>query len=71
MSEEHQTLWSALSHDLAKLDSLKFPRFVTSEDSPAYFYIFCDTSKGVCSFQLIVCKMVSPTWHLQKLRSHL
>ena len=42
VSEEYQSLWSALSHDLAKLDSLKFPRFVTSEVSPTDFYIFCD-----------------------------
>ena len=50
VSEEHQTLWSALSNDLAKLDSLKFLRFVTSEDSPADFDIFCDASKGSYSF---------------------
>ena len=50
MSEEYQTLWSALSHDLTKLDLLKFPRFVTSEDSPADFYIFCDASNGANGF---------------------
>ena len=50
VSEEYQTLWSALSHDLAKFDSLKFPRFVTSEDSHADFYIFCDASKGAYGF---------------------
>ena len=48
--EEYQTLWSALSHDLAKIDSLKFPRFVTSEDSPADFYILCDASSGDFGF---------------------
>ena len=50
MSEEYQTLWSALSHDLAKIDSLKFPRFVTSDNIPANFYIFCDASKGAYGF---------------------
>ena len=49
-SEEYQTLWSALSHDLVKLDSLKFPRFVINEDSPVDFYIFCDASKGAYDF---------------------
>ena len=39
-----------LSHDLAKLDLLKFPTFVTSEDCPADFYIFCDASKGDFAF---------------------
>ena len=39
-----------MSHDLAKLDSLKLPRLVTSENSPADFYIFCDASKGAYSF---------------------
>ena len=50
VSEEYQTLWSPLSHDLAKLDSLKFPRFVTSEDSTTDFCIFCDASKGAYGF---------------------
>ena len=50
VSEEYQTLWSALSHDLAKFDSLKIHRFVTSEDSPANFYIFSDASKGAYLF---------------------
>ena len=50
VSEEYQTIWAALSYDLTKLDSLKFPRFVTSEDSPADFYIFCDVSKGAYGF---------------------
>ena len=50
VSEEYQTLWYALSHDLAKLDSLKFLRFVTSEDSPADFYIFCDAFLGADGF---------------------
>ena len=45
VSEEYQTLWSALSHDLAKLDSLKFSRFATSEDNSADFYTFCDAPK--------------------------
>ena len=47
---EYQTLWFALSHDLAKLDSLKFPRFVAIEYSPANFHIFCDTAKGAYCF---------------------
>ena len=47
---EYQTLWSALSHNLAEFDSLKLPRFGTSEDSPVNFYIFCDASKGAYSF---------------------
>ena len=42
MSEKYQTLCSALSYDLVKLDTLKFPRFVTNEDGPADSYIFCD-----------------------------
>ena len=50
VSEEYQTILSALSHDLAKLNSLKFSRFVTSEDNPADLYIFCDASKGANSF---------------------
>ena len=51
VSEEYQTQWSALSHDLAKLNLLKFSRFVTSEDSPADLYIFCDASKGPYGFE--------------------
>ena len=50
VSEEYPTLWSALSHDLAKLDSLKFPRFVNHEDTSADFYIFCDASKGAYDY---------------------
>lgn len=50
MPEEFQTLWPALSRDLAKLDSLQFPRFVISEVGPADLYIFCDASKGAYGF---------------------
>ena len=35
VSKEFQNLWSALSCDLAKPDSLQFPRFVISEDGLA------------------------------------
>ena len=49
VSEVYQTHWSALSHDLAKLNSLKFPWFVTSEECPADFYILGDASKRFCS----------------------
>ena len=35
---------------MAKLDSLKFPRFVTSEDSPVKLYIFFDAFKGAYGF---------------------
>ena len=48
VSEEYQTILSALSHDLIKLDSLKFPRFITGEDSPTD--IFRDASKGAYGF---------------------
>ena len=50
MSEEYQALWFALSCDLAKLDSLRFPRFDTNGDSPADFYIFCNVAKGAYGF---------------------
>ena len=52
MSKEFQNLWSALSCDFAKLDSLQFPRFVISEDGLADFYIFCDASKGDYGFSV-------------------
>ena len=52
VSKEFQNLWSALSCDLAKLDSLQFLRFVISEDDLADFYIFCDASKGAYGFSV-------------------
>ena len=61
-SKEFQNLWSALSCDLAKLDSLQFPRFVISEDSLADFYIFCDASKGAYGFSV---------YSVQNSKSHL
>ena len=51
VSKEIQILWSALSRDLAKLDSLQFPRFVISEDGLADFYTLCEASFAVYSVQ--------------------
>ena len=62
VSKEFQNLWSALSRDLAKLDSLQFPRFVISEDDLDDFYIFCDASKGAYGFSV---------YSVQNSKSHL
>ena len=59
VSKEFQNLWSALSCDLAKLDSLQFPRFVKTA-SPIFIY-FAMPVKGLTVFQFIACKIASPT----------